>query len=243
MSPETRVGGEANMLSACPPVIDHKASPSGPGPRGSPMLRTLVVDDHALVRELLMQTMQQLGDGVACSGARNADEAMALLEGGDYDLMLLDLMMPGMNGADILGVLHKRFPALPVVIVSALDDPDTMARAIRHGAASFVSKSSSSDELLDVLRKVLAGVVCLPPQMQAAYRSGRSFADRYGLTPGQMRVLALLAQGKTNRETANRLGICEGTVRIHVSAIFKALKVTNRSQAMLVVNRRKPSMM
>lgn len=204
---------------------------------GLPMLRTLVVDDHTMVRELLMQTLQQLDDGVVCSGARNAEEALGLLEGGDYDLMLLDLMMPGINGVAILGMLRKRFPLLPVVIVSALDDPNTMVRAIRRGAAGFVSKSSSSDELLDVLRKVLTGAVCLPPQMQAAHRSGHSLADRYGITPGQMRVLALLAQGKTNRETASRLGLCEGTVRIHVSAILKALKVTNRSQAVLVLNR------
>ncbi len=210
---------------------------------GLQVLRTLVVDDHALVRELLMQTLHQLGDDVECIGARNAEEALSLLEGGDYDLMLLDLMMPGIKGAAILGTLRKRFPSLPVVIVSALDDPDTVVRAIRHGAAAFIPKSSSSDDLLDVLRRVLAGVVCLPSQMQAAYPNGRSFADRYGITPGQMRVLALLAKGKTNQETADRLGICEGTVRIHVSAIFKALKVTNRSQAMLVVNRREPSSM
>lgn len=210
---------------------------------GLPMLKILVVDDHTLVRELLVQILHQLDDGIVCSGAKDAEEALGLLEGGNYDLMLLDLMMPGINGVSILGILRKRFPVLPVVIVSALDDPNTMARAIRHGAAGFVSKSSSGDELLEVLRKVLTGVVCLPPQMQAVHRGGRSFADRYGITPGQMRVLALLVQGKTNRETANRLGLCEGTVRIHVSAIFKALNVTNRSQAMLVVNRRTPSMM
>jgi len=203
------------------------------------VLRILVVDDHTLVRELLMQTLRQLGSGVVCSGAQNADEALSLLEAGNYDLMLLDLMMPGINGVAFLGILHKRFPALPVVVVSALDDPDTIGRAMRHGAVGFVPKSSSGDELLEALRKVLAGVVSLPPQMRAAHRSGRSLAERYGVTPAQMRVLALLGQGKTNREIANRLNLSEGTVRIHLSAIFKALKVTNRGQAMLVVNRRK----
>ena len=203
------------------------------------MLRTLVVDDHAMVRELLIQTMQQLEEGVACSGARNSAEALSLLEGAEYDLMLLDLLMPGVNGVAVLGTLRKRFPALPVVIVSALDDPNTMARAVRHGAAAFVSKSSTGDELIEVVRKVLTGVVCLPPQMQAAHHGDQTLADRHGITPGQMRVLTLLAQGKTNREIANRLGLSEGTVRIHVSAILRALKVNNRSQAMLAVNRRK----
>ena len=205
------------------------------------VLKTLVVDDHTMVRELLMQTLRQLDDGVVCSGARNVDEALSLLDAGDFDLMLLDLMMPGINGVAFLDLLRKRCPALPVVVVSALDDPDTIARAMRHGAAGFVPKSSSGDELLEALRKVLTGVVYLPPQLQESHVSGRSLAERYGITPGQMRVLALLAQGKTNREIANRLGLSEGTVRIHVSAIFKALKVTNRSQAMLVVNRQKPA--
>lgn len=205
------------------------------------VLRTLVVDDHALIRDLLMQTLRQMDDDVVCSGAQNADEALKRLDVEDYDLMLLDLMMPGINGLSFLDTLKKRFPALPVVIVSALDDPDTMARAMRHGAAGFVPKSSSGGELLEALRKVMTGVVCLPLQLQEAHGGGRSLAERYGITPGQMRVLGLLSHGKTNREIAKGLGLSEGTVRIHVSAILKALKVTNRSQAMLVVNRRKPA--
>jgi len=205
------------------------------------MLRILVVDDHTMVRELLMETLRQLDEGVVCSGARDADEALKLLEQGAYDLMLLDLMMPGISGMAFLGILRRRFPALPVVVLSALDDSETMALAMRHGAAGFVPKTTSGDNLLEALRKVLTGVVWLPLQVQAAHRGGRLFADRYGITPGQMRVLALLAQGKSNREIASRLGLSEGTVRIHVSAILRALKVRNRSQAMLVVHRRKPT--
>lgn len=204
------------------------------------MLRALVVDDHALVREVLMQILRQLDKEVVCSGARNADEALHLLEDGHYDLMLLDLLMPGVNGVNFLDTLRTRFPELPAVVVSALDDPETMARAMRHGAAGFVPKASSREELLKALRTVMTGVVCLPWQLHEGGGGGHSLAERYGITPGQMRVLALLSHGKTNREIANRLGLSEGTVRIHVSAILRALKVSNRSQAMLLVNRRKP---
>ena len=205
------------------------------------MLRLLVIDDHALVREGLMQTLHQLGDGVVCVGAQDADEALRELQSEDYDLVLLDLMMPGINGMAFLGVLRKRFPSLPVVILSALDDADTVARAMRQGASGFVPKYSSSEELLDALRQVLSGVVFLPPELQEVHGGNRSLSERYGITAGQMRVLELLGQGKTNREIADLLGLTEGTVKIHVSAIFKALKATNRGQALLIVNKRKPA--
>ncbi len=204
------------------------------------MLNILVVDDHALVREGLMQTLDQLEGGVVCVGAQDADTAMLALQDKDFDLVLLDLMLPGINGMAFLGVLRKRFPSLPVVILSALDDPDTVARAMRQGASGFVPKYSSSEDLLDALRQVLAGEVFLPQQLQETH-GGRSLADRYGITAGQMRVLELLGQGKTNREIADLLGLTEGTVKIHVSAIFKALKVSNRGQALLVVNKKKPA--
>ena len=187
-----------------------------------------------------MQTLHQLEGEVVCVGAQDADAAMQELQREDYDLVLLDLMLPGINGMAFLGVLRKRFPSLPVVILSALDDPDTVARAMRQGASGFVPKYSSSEDLLDALRQVMAGVVFLPQQLQEAH-SGRSLAERYGITAGQMRVLELLGQGKTNREIADLLGLTEGTVKIHVSAIFKALKVSNRGQALLGVNKKKPA--
>ncbi len=154
--------------------------------------------------------------------------------------MLLDLLLPEVNRVTFLETWHTRFPELPVLVVSALDDPETMARAMRHGAAGFVPKACSRTELLKALRTIMTGVVCLSWQLHEDPMGRHSLAERYGITPGQMRVLGLLSHGKTNREIAERLGLSEGTVRIHVSAILRALKVSNRSQAMLLVNRRKP---
>ena len=201
-------------------------------------MKILVVDDHELVRDGLMQTLHDLEDEVVCVGAADADAALQALQTQDYDLLLLDLMLPGINGMAFLGVLRKRFPALPVVILSALDDPDTVARAMRSGAAGFVPKCSSSEDLLSALRQVLAGASFVPQRLQDA-QGGRSLGERYDITAGQMRVLELVSQGKTNREIGNLLGLTEGTVKGHVSAIFKALKVSNRSQALLVANGKK----
>jgi DNA-binding NarL/FixJ family response regulator len=206
------------------------------------VLKLLVIEDHALVREGLLQTLRGLEDEVNADGAPDADEALRLLETGvDYDLILLDLMLPGTNGLGLLGVLRKRFPAIPVVILSAMEDPDTVSRAMKQGASGFVPKSASSETLIDGLRQVLDGEVYLAPKLRDREGGGRgrSVIDRFGLTRGQVRVLELLTQGKTNRQIADLLGLTEGTVKIHVSAIFKALNVTNRAQALLAVSRQR----
>ncbi len=206
------------------------------------MLKFLVIEDHALVREGLLQALKGLGADVVALGAADADAGLvALAANDDVDLVLLDLMLPGTSGMALLGVLRKRFPALPVVVLSALDDADTVMRAIRQGAAGFVPKSSSTVTMMEAIRDVLAGEVYLPPKLRdpAARNAGRGkdVAERYGLTPAQMRVLELLVQGKTNRQIAELLEVTEGTVKIHVSAIFKAMNVTNRSQALLLASK------
>lgn len=206
-------------------------------------MRILVIEDHALVREGLLLALKALEEpeedhALEILGARDAEEATRLLEqNDDFDLALLDLMLPGTGGLAFLGVLRKRYPHIPVVILSALDDADTVLKAMKGGAAGFVSKASPTDVLLGALREVLAGEIWLPPEyrnLSGKKKRARSVAERYGLTKSQACVLDLLAEGKTNREIAELLGVTEGTVKIHVSAIFKALGVSNRSQALLV---------
>lgn len=208
------------------------------------MLKLLVIEDHTLVREGLLQAVRKLEQGVVCIGAADAEEALQLLEegGDDYDLCLLDLMLPGLNGIGCLGVLRNRHPMLPVVIISALDDPNTVARAMRAGAAGFVSKASSGVELRAALRQVLAGETCLPPALRgmlpnAGKRRANTLAKRYGLSQAQMRVLEPLVQGMTNRQIGDLLGLTEGTIKVHVSSILKLLNVANRAQALLLVKK------
>jgi DNA-binding NarL/FixJ family response regulator len=211
------------------------------------MLNLLIVEDHALVREGLLQTLRKLEREVSCTGVRDAEEALELLESGgvDYDLCLLDLMLPGLNGMGCLGVLRKRYPAMPVVIISALDDRSTIERSMRAGASGFVSKSSPGEVLLTALRQVLAGEIYMPAALQEDLsaqrkkRGGLSLAEEFELSAAQMRVLEPLVQGKTNRQISELLGLTEGTVKVHVSAILKALKVDNRSQALLLVREHK----
>lgn len=204
------------------------------------MTRIMVIEDHALVREAMAQTLARMEPGLECVEASGADEALALLESGaDWDLAIVDLMLPDMNGFSLLGVLAKRFPDIPAIVVSALDDPASIRRAMKAGASGFVSKSSSSEILFSAVRKVLEGGVYSPDLETGAQprRRAPSVSERYGLTVGQTRVLELLGQGKTNREIADLLGLSEGTVKVHVSAIFRAMNVKNRAQALLILSR------
>lgn len=210
------------------------------------MTRILIVEDHALVREAMAQTLLRLEPHLECVEAKGADEALAQLErSADWDLAVVDLMLPGLNGFLLLGVMAKRFPDIPAVVVSALDDPVSVQRAMRAGASGFVSKASSGDELRTAVRVVLDGGVYVPrgaviAQDTGACIKGRgasTMEERYGLTAAQGRVLELIAAGKTNREAADMLGISEGTIKVHVSAIFRALNVKSRAQAMLIVSK------
>lgn len=208
-------------------------------------MRVLVLEDHVLVREGLVGMVKSIEDDVSVVGVADANAAIAVLENEDIDLVLLDLMLPGTKGQTLLPVLRRRFPTVPVVVVSALDDANTVAKVMDLGASGFVSKSASGSELVAALREVLAGEIYLSPLLrEAAVRSanakkrGNPLARRFGLSVAQARVFEQLADGGSNRDIGERLGITEGTVKIHVSAIIKALNVTNRAEAALMINRK-----
>ncbi|MBI4988623.1 MAG: response regulator transcription factor [Rhodocyclales bacterium] len=212
------------------------------------MLRLLVIDDHAMVREGLLQILRKLGPNVVQYEAQDAESALLLMETEkEFDLVLLDIMLPGTNGLSLLGILRKRFPAAPVMVLSALDDLDTVNRAMRLGAAGYVTKSGDGDTLLDALKRVLAGEVYLPPHLHdklsvtlsSGLGRGRSLSDRYGLTEGQRRVTELLREGKSNREIGDMLGLTEGTVKVHVSKIFRKMGVVSRAEAIALFQRQR----
>lgn len=212
------------------------------------MAKLLIIEDHALVREGLVQTLRQL-DAVEVSEVADFDGANALLEqqGCSFDLVLLDLGLPGVDGLTCLKSFRTRYPWMPVVILSAYDDAHTVGKAMKGGAAGFVSKSYSTDRLLSVLREVLSGNVLSPEVSDnkvfvASHHlpTGDGDADpsSFGLTDRQAEVLSLMVRGKSNRDIAALLGLSEGTVKIHLTAIFKRLGVSSRTQAMIVVARR-----
>jgi DNA-binding NarL/FixJ family response regulator len=159
----------------------------------------------------------------------------------DLDLLLLDLNLPGLSGVPALREWRRRFPAVPVVVISASEEQAAVLAAMAAGAAGFIPKSSPSDVMLSALNLVLSGGRYVPVQAIEGVERPRKAAsvsiNRLGLTQRQIDVLRLLAQGKPNKLICRELGLAERTVKAHVTAVFRALKVTSRTQAALAAAR------
>lgn len=211
------------------------------------MLKLLVIEDHALVREGLVRVLRQLESQVEVFEAGECQGAVAVLEReADLDLVLLDIALPGLDGLACLDLFRARFPATPVVVVSAYDDAHTVGRALKHGALGFIPKAYSTERLIAAIRQVLAGNIHRPDQLMPVTMGAElapapavqdAPASEFGLTERQAEVLGLMTKGKSNRDIANLLGLSEGTVKIHITAIFKALGVSSRTQALVAVSR------
>jgi DNA-binding NarL/FixJ family response regulator len=214
------------------------------------MHKLLVIEDHTLVREGLVNLLAQVEDGVVVADRPDFESALALLDDEDeVDLILLDLALPGIDGFAGLDILRRRYPAIPVAVVSAFDDLPTISRVMNLGASGFIPKSFSGVRVLSAVRQVLGGEIFRP---QGAGKGGHldgavALAPagggtgigpaEFGLTERQAQVLALLARGLSNREIAAQLDLAEGTVKIHVRAILKAFGVASRTQALVAVTR------
>lgn len=211
------------------------------------MLNLLVIEDHALVREGLVRVLRQLEPEVTVFEAGDCNSAITVLEREqDLDLVLLDIALPGLDGLGCLDLFRERFPSVPVVVVSAYDDGHTVNRALKHGALGFIPKAYSTEKLVAAVRQVLAGNIHRPEQLMPVNLGAElapaptvqeAPASEFGLTERQAEVLGLMTKGKSNRDIANLLGLSEGTVKIHITAIFKALGVSSRTQALVAVSR------
>jgi len=213
-------------------------------------LKVLVIDDHPLVQEGVAAALESLGHDTRVMSARDAEQGMAMAAANpDLDLVLLDLALPGMSGFGLIGRLHERFPSLPVVVLSALEEPENVRQTLNAGAMGFVPKSAPTRVLLEVLQQVLAGNVSVPAGPRGGSGLSNSSAGAVAteppqplpdvslLTLRQVDVLSRVCQGKTNKQIATELGLSEKTVKAHVTAIFKVLGVVNRTQAVLVARR------
>lgn len=202
--------------------------------------RVIVADDHPLFREALSLALEKALGQIEIVQAGNMDELQdASSEDDAVDLVLLDLHMPGVRGFSALVYLRAHHPELPVCVISANNNPKVVQRAMDHGAAAFIHKSASVEQIRDVLNAVLAGDIWQPVEDDHAEmrQDELDIAERMGeLTPQQFRVLMMLADGLLNKQIAHELGISEATVKAHMTAIFRKLEVSNRTQAALLVN-------
>ena len=207
-------------------------------------MNILLIDDHPLLRGGMRFLLRSFDADLQLDEAGNAAQALELVAAHRYDLVLLDLRMPGLGGMDALAALRAAVPGTPLVVLSAEDDPTVVRAAIEGGAMGFIPKSSTPEVLIQALRLVLAQGVYLPPAvLDATYSipapapapSSAEAAPGDGslpsLTPRQMDVLRRVIRGKPNKVIARELQVSEGTVKAHLSAVFLALGAHNRTEA------------
>jgi len=203
----------------------------------------LVADDHPLMRGALAQAVCQILPRTKVLEAGALDQAIATIRarppGIAIDLVLLDLNMPGMNGFSGLLLIRAEFPTVPVIVVSASEDPSTVSRAISYGAAGFIPKSAASEQIAEAIRSVLRGDLWFPAQdALTSRREDAELGDRLAaLTPQQLRVFMMIAAGKLNKQIAHEMLVTEATVKAHVTMILRKLGVASRTQAVIAAGR------
>lgn len=211
-------------------------------------IQVLIVDDHALFRDGMRYLLHQLADEVEIFDTGDVDEAFRLADANpNLDLVLMDLHMPGSHGVATVSHFHQNFPAIPIVVVSGLDERNDIERVMEVGAMGFISKMSPSKAMLSALRFVLDGGIYVPIQILGSYAPNNELSksgDRrmtrsevYGLTERQIETIKLLAEGVSNKEICLRMGVTEGTVKTHLANIYHALRVKSRVEAVDVAKR------
>jgi DNA-binding NarL/FixJ family response regulator len=212
-------------------------------------MKILVVDDHLLIREALRGVLKELrSDAVVLESSDGGRAMQFIAEHADIGLILLDLNLPDRDGFSMLAELRDRYPATSVVVLSAQQDRDSV-KALDLGALGFIPKSAPREVMLAALELVFAGGIYIPPEIlsrrepapvqsarqPSAANSSRGSPRDAGLTGRQLEVLALMMRGKSNKGISRVLDMAEPTVKNHITAILKALKVTNRTEAVIAV--------
>jgi DNA-binding NarL/FixJ family response regulator len=202
--------------------------------------RIIIVDDHPLFRSALRQTLEGEGADTAFEEAGDIEGLSAALEANrDWDLVLLDLNMPGVRGFSGLLLLRAQFPEIPVMIVSAVEDTSIIRRCFELGASGFLSKSESAARIRQSIETILGGGLWVPEGVSLEDQDEQSevLARLATLTPQQIRVLMMLSDGLMNKQIAYELSISEATVKAHVSAILQKLNVDSRTQAVIAASK------
>jgi DNA-binding NarL/FixJ family response regulator len=204
--------------------------------------RFLIADDHPLFRGALKQALGGTGDVASILEAGDFESAKTLLaDNEDLDLVMLDLSMPGASGLSGLISLRGIHSSVPMVVVSAHDDAETIRRSLELGASGFISKSASMEEIRRAVDAVLRGDIASPAGIELGIERDPEISDLIKrlrtLTPQQARVLGMIAEGLLNKQIAYELGVSEATIKAHVSAVLQKLGVDSRTQAVILLGK------
>lgn len=209
-------------------------------------MKVLVIDDHELVRDAVCSVLRQLRSDAQIIESSDGGEVGCLIDANpDLQLVILDLNLPDRDGMGLIAMIRDALPTAPVVVLSAYDTHENVVRSLESGAAGFIPKNASRQVILNALSLVLAGGLYIPSQALPALNRRGSCPDvptespsptQLGLTERQIEVLALILEGKSNKAICRVLDLAEPTVKNHVTAILKALRVTSRAEAIVAAN-------
>lgn len=196
-------------------------------------IRVVVVDDHAVVRSGIEYSLQSLDDIDLVGSAASGSEALSLVEQIRPDVVLMDMMMPGMDGVAATRAIRERYPKIKVIALTSFQEGDLVQDALQSGAISYLLKDVGLEELADAIRAAHAGKVILAPEAAKALAeaAARPADPGFNLTHREREVLALIVEGKSNIEIADELSVSLSTARFHVSTILSKLEAANRAEA------------
>lgn len=208
-------------------------------------MNILILDDHPLFANALSQIVLRMGSNISIDLAHDTQGAYQLIDfGRNFDLILLDLKLQGLDGFGFMRLLNNNFISSPVIVISASHNPDNIQKALDLGAVGFISKTASSNTIINSIKRVLNGELVTPSDInfdmsnrKPANVENDQNPENFGISARQFSVLQQVTNGLSNKEIAKELGICESTVKTHVSQLFSALAVRNRTACVTEAHR------
>lgn len=198
------------------------------------LIRVVLVDDHAQMHRVVHLILGATSDIKLVGQGANGQEGIALCEQHQPDIVLMDVVMPAMDGIEATKVLHERFPAIKVLVLSSFQDHESVYAMLRNGAVGYITKGSLAQDLAETIRATVQGKMVFSREVGAQLVSPPQPAVNFHLTDRELEVLVLLAEGLTNQQSAQKLSISQSTLKFHMTNIFEKLGVQTRSEALVL---------